>query len=620
MGRIIDHICDIAESNNRSIIIFFINNYYKNQNAFKFIEDKTKIQDLFNFMNKSQDIDFNKNSDKKNELNYYLKKLNVPQILTLWSYWVICREYILKNNYFVEVLLLDNIDDIYKNEYTAKFIRGLKKYHELGSEFISNLKFNDKNISYNLYSNFNFIFCLRDTSAAKFSYHFTTRAVEFFHQDISEKVDKKEAINNKIKYLEDINHQRLKYKANIIKHICNDQYTIKRIFPLYNNDYRTAVKSLCRVLLKNENFAKEYCDITENENSAAHFGAHGIVLRLILDSFEKQEYFKAIGSYNVNTSTSEEKGNQKHDLVDYSIPRILLTYLYNYQDTHKDNFLNNLPNSTVNLRKLYDNFHKVIAPSNIADKLDAMYALHLKQDWNHLININATYDINSSNINSIFEKYATGKLFDEKDGSIQITCAGRVFVQRITTHFEYFACRYFEKSIPLFLDESLKKVDGSYVFDKNINDVYGKVKGCVKKAYDFDLKIVKEYCDGNMSRFKKSSYLFKQSQTHAERIINHNISYIDAYRHYILQRAKSIEKKVNLTDIEKIINDEKEDICKIIIDHINDYIELMKEYIDKEYFSALANELCTQYESGIEQIGNDYLSEQLISFVPKRGE
>lgn len=617
---IADQICDISASTDSKILEFFVDNYYSNRNAFNFIEEKTKIQDLFDFITESKGVDFNKLSDKKRELIKCFKKLRVPQILTIWSYFVICREYVNGNKNFVEILLLDNIDDIYKNEYTEKFIRGLKKYHELGSEFISNLKFEDKFIDYNLYTNFNFIFCLRDTSAAKFSYHFTTRAVEFFHKDISEKVDKKEAINRKIKYLEKIQNEELNNKAYIIKHICNDQYTIKRIFPLYNNDYRTAVKSLCNVLLNNENYAREYCKMTENENSAAHFGAHGIVLRLILNSFEKQDYFKAIGSYNVTSNDSEEKESNKHDLVDYSIPRIILTYLYNYQEEHKDSFLNNLPDTTVNLKKMYDNFYKIITPSNIADKLDAMYALHLKQDWNHLININATYDINSSNINSIFDKYAKGKLFKEDDGSVFITCAGRAFVRRITTHYEYFACRYFEDSIPLFLDESLMKVDETYVFDKNMTDVFGKVQGCVKKAYEFDLKIISAYYNNDINRFKKSHYLFKKVQTHAERIINHNISYIDAYRHYILQRAKNIENKNNLSDIEKIIDNDKLKICEIIINHINNYVELMKQYIENEYFSSFANELYNKYVSGIEKIGTDYLSEQIISFELKKGE
>lgn len=620
LNILFDYICDASSSLNREIIDVFVNNYYPNKHAFGFIGNKTKVQELFDFLIQYKDIDYNKQSEVKKSLNKHLKKLKVIQILTIWSYFVICREFCNENEDLVEILLLDNIDDIYNNEYTEKFIRGLKKYHELGSLFISQLKIEDKTINYNLYTNFNFIFCLRDTSAAKFSYHFTTRAVEFFHRDISEKVDKKEAINKKIKFLEKIPNASLKNSADIIRHICNDQYTIKRIFPLYNNDYRTAVKSLCHVLLDNESYTKEYCVMTETENSAAHFGAHGIILRLILNSFEKQDYFKAIGGYTVNSGESEEKIYVKHDLVDYSIPRIILTYLYNYQEKHKDDFLNNLPHTTINLKKMYDSFYKIISPSNIADKLDAMYALHLKQDWNHLININATYDINSSNINSIFDGYAQGELFKEEDGSVIITCAGRVFVQRITTHYEYFACRYFEDSIPLFLDNSLKMVDGTYVFDRNIKDVYGKVKNCVRRAYEFDLKIIKEYYNNNLNEFKRSPYLFNKVQTHAERIINHNISYIDAYRHYIIRRAKSIERKEDLSEIEKIINENKEKICEIIIGHIKNYVNLMEQYIAKQYFSDSAKNLYKQYVSGIENIGNNYLSEQIISFEPKREE
>lgn len=617
--RIVENICECTSDQEDCVMEFFINNYLKNKKAFAIIENRTKIQKIFGFLINNGKMDFNTSSDKKGKLYKYFEELKVPQLLTLWSYYIICYQYIKHNTDFVHVLLLDNIDDIYKNEYTEKFIRGLKEYHELGSQFIAKLIIDDKVTDFNLYINFNFIFCLRDTSAAKFSYHFTTRAVEFFHKDISEKVDKKEVINNKIKYLEKIKQCKLREKADIIKHICNDNYTIKRIFPLYNNDYRTAVNSLCGVLIKNDNFAKEYCEMTEYENSAAHFGAHGIVLRLILDSFEKQGYFKSIGSYNVETRSSEESDG-KHNLVDYSIPRVILTFLYNYQEKHKDSFLNNLPDTTINLKRLYDAFKKVISPEQIAYKLEAMYALHLKQDWNHLLNINATYDVTGSNINSIFDKYSTGDLFKEEDGSVAITCAGRVFVRRITTHYEYFACRYFEDSIPLFLNENFEKINGIYRFDKSIGNIFGTVENCIEKAYEFDKKIVNNYYYGSWEKFKKSSYIYQKKQTHAERIINHHISYIDAYRHYIIQRLKDIEKKEELCDIEKQMYEDRIEILKRIIEHIKNYMNLMKKYVDNEYFSKSAEDLLRKYTEGINKIGEDYLSEHLISFILKKGE
>lgn len=620
IGRIAESLCACTADREDKVLIFFINTYYSNRDAFKIIENQTEIQKLFDFLNQEKNKDFNKDCVNKDKLYKKIRDLKVPQILTIWSYYIICKQCVEQKTDFVEILLLDNIDDIYKNEYTEKFIRGLKKYHELGSQFISNLKINDSTSAFNLYMNFNFIFCLRDTSAAKFSYHFTTRAVQFFHKDISEKVEKIQIINNKIKYLENIGKCDLKNKAEIIKHICNDNYTIKRIFPLYNNDYRTAVKSLCNVLTKNEEYAREYCLMTDYKSSAMHFGAHGIVLRLILDSFEKQGYFKAIGSYSINVRDTTEEDNSQHELVDYSIPRIILTYLYNFQEKHKDSFLNNLPDSTINLKKLYDSFYKIINPNNISEKIEAMYALHLKQDWNHLINVNATYNVNSSNINSIFEEYKRGGLFKEQDGSVAITCAGRVFVQRITTHYEYFACRYFEDSIPLFLDENFEKVDGKYKFDKGMGDVCGKVKSCIEKAYQFDLRIVHEYYNGDIEKFKRSEYIYQKKQTHAERIINHNISYIDAYRHYVIQRIKEIEIKKDLSDIEKNIYDNKQDICKIILEHIKNYVDLMENYLKIGYFSKGAQDLYKQYSEGINKVGTNYLSEQLISFVVKKGE
>lgn len=434
------------------------------------------------------------------------------------------------------------------------------------------------------------------------------------------------AINNKINYLYEINQISLKKDADIIKHICNDEYTINRIFPLYNNDYRTAMKSLCKVLIKNRKYAQQYCKMTEEPMSANHFGAHGIVLRLILDSFEKQGYFRSIGSYNVeenNEDSIEIENNDSqqevmHDLVDYSIPRLILTYLLNYQNRHEDNFLNNPPDNDINLKKLYNDFCKIISPQRIAEKLEAMFSLHELQDWSHLITINASYDIKSSIIKEKFDKYEKGGLYDIKDGNIQITCAGRTFVRRITTHYEYFACRYFEKSEPLFSDFNLNKENGIFKFEVNMRNVYGRIEECIKKAYAFDKKIIEKYFKGNIAKFKQSHYLYKSRgvrQTHAERIIYHNISYIDAYRHYIIYRHNSLLERSQTEGYDKIILEEGEEICRIIIEIIGLFINLMKSYIDIGYFSG--TELYNQYIEGLNKIGTNYLSDIVIDFNPK---
>ena len=131
--KIVKSICDCTSDNKDSVIEFFINTYLKNKEAFSIIENKTKIQKIFGFLIDKKGADFNTLSDEKDRLYKYFEELKVPQLLTLWSYYIICNQNIKGNTDFVHVLLLDNIDDIYKNEYTEKFIRGLKKYHELGS-------------------------------------------------------------------------------------------------------------------------------------------------------------------------------------------------------------------------------------------------------------------------------------------------------------------------------------------------------------------------------------------------------------------------------------------------------------------------------------------------------
>lgn len=616
-----------------NVIKVFANGFYSNIELFKNIGNRMYMQLLFKFIKNNAGIDFNDNPQLEIELYNLLNKLSIVQLLVVWSYFIICKRYCQNTRDFVEIIIFDNVDDIYNDKFTESFIRGLKKYHEIGSRFVANIKLETNTVRFNIYSNFNFIFCLRDTSTAKFSYHFATRAVEFFHKDISERVDKKIVMDNKIKYLRNNGNDELKRKSEIIDCICNDNYTINRIFPFYNNDYRTATKSLCDVLEKNQLHSQEYYEMTYNQdNPAFHFGAHGIILKLILDSFERQGYFRSIGSYKVtyeNEDSFDKKGdldcqNAKsgNDVVDYSIPRIILTYLYNYQDKHKDNFMNNLPTSTISMRQIYDDFYKIINPNNIAEKLVAMYVLHESKDWNHLVNINATYTIDSANLKDIFNRYSNGYSSNIKDGRIQITCAGRVFIRMITTHFEYFSCRYFKNSLPLFMDENLIKSDSIYKFDILISNTFEKVCECCKKAYNFDMDIQDIYFKSNKGEFMGSHYLYKQQQTHVERILNHNISYIDAYRQYIIQRSKDIQDvqgKRKLTKVEEVIDSDKKNICKLILGHIDNYLSQIKKYIELGYVSQNTIDLYNnQYMVGRDKIGTNYLSEEIISFKMDR--
>ena len=630
--RVVDEFSKSSSDN--KVLKIFLDGYRDNIDIFNRVGKRMKLKSLFIFLRQNMGQEFYMNPDLELKLYKLLEDLSIVQILIIWSFFIICKRYNEDKNDFVEIIIFDNIDDIYNDNFTESFIRGIRKYHEIGSRFISSIKLG-KN-KFNLYSNFNFILCLRDTSAAKFSFHFVTRAVQFFHIDISEKINKKEIMNKKLRYLDLVNNEKLKKNSEIIKSICNDNYTVSRIFPFYNNDYRTATQSLCSVLEKNPIHAQEYSEMTlDRDNSAFHFGAHGIILFLILDSFEKQGYFKSIGSYKIIEDKNFNNGEKKSevdeikyniDSVDYSIPRVILTYLFGFQQNHRDNFLNNLPDSTISLKQIYDDFHKVIKFDNIAQKLVAMYILHEKKDWNHLVNINAIYQINNSNLKNIFMKYSNGMPEKQEDGRIQITCAGRVFVRIITTHFEYFSCRYLKNSIPLFMNENLLQRDGKYGFDTKISSVFTKVSECCNKAYNFDMRVNNEYFGGNQKEFKNSVYLYKgkykeqvNRQTHVERILNHNISYIDAYRQYILQRAKDIQGKEELTDFEKIIDSDKNEICKILLMHIKNYIDEIKKYINKGYISQKTIDLYEKkYLVGMKKIGTNYLSEEEISFEMDR--
>lgn len=437
----------------------------------------------------------------------------------------------------------------------------MKSFIENGAQFISSLRLdNYENKSFNLFSNFNFIFCVRDTTIAQFTAHFISRALNFFHQDISAQVDQNLISKNKIKYLSNVlsDDKPLKKESYIISKITTEPRTTKYIFPLFNRDYKKIMMCLEKISL-NKEMGRNYTELIKHHEARANFGAHGILVRLIFDLFNDHGYFSDIGT----------------DYHEYSIPRVILTYLRNYQKEHVDKFLDNAQYSSLDLRKLYDDFYKIVDIDTFSDKLCGMYLLHKRKYWNHLVNFDVSYPVEVGNLNNVFKQYSTGRCFSDDDGRIRITCAGRIFAQRVCSHFEYFACRYFRDSKPLFSYSNRKKLDNDpndegYLCIKLINDVYQQVEKCCATVAEFDQHIADCYYGGDLSNYMSSHYVYNQCQSHIERILNYHISYIDAYRLYIIE---------NGTD------KDKSDICKRLFDAIKNYVSLMDYYISKGLIS-----------------------------------
>lgn len=581
------------------IIKFILNNYQYNASIFDDLEKSTEISKYFSFLTKVHTKQLLIDSEENKELHIsFLDNLNCMQLLCILCYFFVCENAFLGNNpeMYKKIFFFDNIDNIQQSKYISGFIQMIKSFIENGANFFSSLKFkNNIDYNYNLFSNFNFIFCLRDTTVAEFSAHFVSRALDFFHRDISDKGDPGLFSEKKSKFLRDNDfiNKTLNKDSEIINIITTERRTIKYIFPLFNSDYRTVMKSLEMLDLSsnNKSLGRDFSVLIKYDNPVAKFGAHGILFRLLLDLFESRHYFADIGTLN----------------EDYSIPRVVLTYLRNYQETHVDNFLDNDQHSSLDLKKFYDDFYKIVDMGVISDKLCEMYNLSTRKYWNHLICFDCQYPVEVGNLISIFDKYKNNQGFKYGDGRIRITCAGRIFSQRVCSHFEYFSCRYIKNSLPLFAYENSKELQNDvknqgYKCIQLIDNVYAQVEKCCETTAKFDKKIAEKYYNNNMNEYLKSHYVYNRSQTHIERLINYHISYIDAYRLYIIENGQ---------------DKNKDDICQKLCICIKKYVTLLEKYGKEGLVSDHAKELYTdKYLPQIKIIEDKYKNKEPLSLIP----
>lgn len=572
------------------------------------IED---INEVTNFFDELFNISTNRTELKTGELKKasydLLEELDTTQLLCVFTFLHACKKIYCENESdFKLVILFDNIDDSKDMNYTyeevSEFITSYKEFLECGSNFFRQLKYENK-VKINLNENFNFIFCVRDTTTAKFSHHFIDRSINITHYDISDFVDKSKFAKRKLQFLEknniqtNIDRKIIKLVGDIIK----SNYFNSNFFPLYNNDYNTAVRELEELIKMNHDDINKNSDIFNSDGkqeSYKSYGMHAYILRFLLQNFIKTKYLKNIRAY---------------DEDECSYTRLLLNYLNNIQKSHSKHFLDKDRDHSITLKKLYKEVASKLNITNISKVMSHMYILHRRENWNHLINIDAPYEIEAGNIEDKFNKYAKGGEFLISDGKIRITCSGRTFVRTVATHFEYFSIRYAPKEYALFDIRNLNKnTEEDFDCIKLIDKVYKYTEACCSKVYKFDIE--KLYGSKDLSvapvdfhdRCKK--YLVNypvenKNQTHVERVLNNHILYIDAYRIYVINSHIDIP--------------EKHELCRIILEKIQMYIDLIKTYDEKNYISDYGIRIMNKFIENINEIGDNYFNPKPISFGVK---
>lgn len=159
---------------------------------------------------------------------------------------------------------------------------------------------------------------------------------------------------------------------------------------------------------------------------------------------------------------------------------------------------------------------------------------------------------------------------------VKITYAGRFFLNKLAD-FEYFACRYCKDSLPLFFKENLIKYNGKTRAIQIIQTVRERALQCVDDVKMRDNSIVIRNNEINYGELysiqgeEKKGYLYigqrDKEMTHAQRILDSHIGYLDQYRNHIIES--------------ELLNDmEKRELSFNILDEIAKYVDKLEELVN----------------------------------------
>lgn len=596
---------DMYKNKDRRFRNALINFYNKNFDFFDMYEDDDKLDTFIsNYCREAEDEQIRKKNIQNKSL---LLKLDIESMFSLLILFVLCEQIVEKNNRDY-LICFDNLDVAYEGKSLENFYAGFLNSIANWENGFPMFSYPDEVITeHELYNEFKFLFCMRETSKAKITAYFKKKITSFVMPfDITEIFDKAEIIKKRVdlleRYKEDVGQEVL-YNGVIINEIMNDNYIKSNIFPLFNHDYRSCIGNIVSLCCDEENNDKinDYLKLHNvNINSRftkyAKYGARGILFRLIFDSFKSEGYFDKISIYDLENTLHKEQ---------FSMPRIILTYISNVQ-TNNGRITSGIgvDNTPVALNRVYEAFEDIICPELITDIIINMYDLR-NTNWNHLITFDTLRGDDVEHIREELKNYKE-KITNYEYSKVLITCSGTVYLNTMVTHFEFFASRTWGKmGSPLFSSANLLRDENDrFAFEDIIEKVFINVKDCCIRIKNFDMEnFLSKYDSGDKyTSYLDSEYVYKDrkektgrivKQFHGEKIIHTHISYLDAYRMYLL----------NSNEIDETL---KSLVSERIMKYIQKYIDIFDN--KKVIYSDQSLRIIENYQKAIQKIkGTNYM-------------
>lgn len=578
-------------SSNHKSFENFITFFHRNNDVLRELSNYREIKKFWKYVNAfvSEGKNIHKNVDNKDDFSDWLKDECVFK--TLFYLYVILS----LSNRFNEkesdtpvLIFIDNLDNIEEHKDLKLFINAIDDFNLDMNRIFRRLQIYNHGTTkkYSYANKVKIIVAMRETTRAALPPSHTADIFRAIYKsyDITELYDKDDVVNKRLDFLStssSLVSDNALNKMRIIRDIMSDRYTKSVFIPLFNNNYRKAITMITKIVHEHINVFDDYRDIMKLSDLRYRYGARGILFKLIIDDFRDAKYLKQIGVLDL-----------QDEVRNINIARVLLSYLSNYTDTKCDDAQNSYP-----LFELIDELKgiEMSNPQYTMQIVKAMYDLK-NSTWTHLVSF--------SQLDTIGEPSKCN--INDATSTVHYSSAGKIFLEKITPHFEFFSSRmkFRQSNDPLFYKGNItKEENGQYKFERIICEVFNAVRGCCNSLMAHNKMTcrrknhpdpyehivgIKPYLDSpHVAQIKDGDKITKRF--HEERIIHSHIGYIDTYRHFILNKPE-------ISDSEKI------EINKILHGYLDKYVCLL----ESDAVLVSAKKVLERFRRRLDLIKNDY--------------
>lgn len=593
-----------------------------------FIESKIDLHDFFTFFTHKlmyavrvrQEDNINEEKVKlilRDHVKEHIKSGSISSLMMLIVFWDIADR-IVNNSNQKCCIVFESLDVIHNTNDVPKLVENVVAFRNNIDKITESIFYEGKPIS-DPTQDYMLVFVMRETTNAEFSRsinHFSDKKIRFHHfMMISETYDLYEIISKRYEYLESIQKQYLDspkfcemlHAIRNIKTILSNSTVRKRIFAIFNNDYRTCIEALERFGFSTPKVLDAYkslAQVSSDENWPT-FGYRSIIFRQIFNMLVKDANFNMIRKFDYVTSTAKSE-NRSIDLC-----RMILLYLNNCENSFKSEEL--CEKEYVRLNVLYLELLKFCKrPETIVQAIWNMYDLQNAIMWNHLVTFDDMHTITLDELQKEMDAVVQ-KEEDAHYAKVKITLAGQVYLNYILPHFEYFAASSKSgKGYSLFC-ASPEELCDIHAVEKVIKQERKEVVDSCKQMYLFFADVLDYIDEFNGKNFLCSKFAtVKRSENskiisrkyHCEKVIYSNIGYLDSLRFFIFYLMDDIGNKGGF----------KEDID--ITDFIGRIALFNKEYKDIlpiEFFDGTNTHIVLKHK-------DTSTDEQIVELSKKNGE